>query len=73
MNDSQMARAPPEIREAFEHDPVYCTECEMAVSVTVVDDGQPLRWECPCATGYPTGRLPDQWHMPDPEECDSDE
>ncbi len=58
--------APPEIREAFKHDPVYCTECEMPVSVTIFeDDPQPLRWECPCTVGYPTAALPDQWAVPE--------
>jgi len=65
--DQETETAPPEIREQFKYDPVYCTECETPVSVTIKDDPQPLRWECSCAVGYPTGALPDQWAVPDLE------
>ncbi len=57
--------APETIREAFKYDPVYCTECETPVSVTIADDPQPYRWECSCAVGYPTASLPDQWFHPE--------
>jgi len=64
MTDTE--QIPAEIREAYKYDPVYCTECEMTVSVTIhADDPQPLRWECPCAVGYPTAILPDQWAVPE--------
>jgi hypothetical protein len=67
MTESRNERAPPEIREQFKYEPVYCSECETPVSVVLKDDPQPLRWECSCAVGYPTGVLPDQWFMPDPD------
>ena len=62
---SDIEQIPQEIQEQFEHEPVYCTDCEIPVSVTIVDDPQPFRWECSCAVGYPTAALPDQWINPE--------
>ncbi len=60
--------APETIREQYKYAPVYCTACELPVSVTIADDPQPYRWECTCSVGYPTASLPDQWVVPDPKK-----
>lgn len=65
MSSDGTERAPPEIREQFKYDPVYCIDCEMPVSVSIKDDPQPYRWECSCTVGYPTAELPEMWHMPE--------
>lgn len=53
---------PDEILEQFKYTPVYCTECELPVSVTVdPEDPEIYNWECSCSVGYPSAELPDAW------------
>lgn len=47
---------------SFTYEPVWCTECENPVVVTMDhDDVQPMRFECNCTAISPAVKMPEEW------------
>ena len=56
-----MTERPPDgIRDQFDHEPLWCSTCEVPVTVTQTDDGE-RRYECWCHVIEPAEGLPDDW------------
>jgi len=53
-------RPPDGIRDQFDHEPLWCSTCEVPVTVTQTDDGE-RRYECWCHVIEPAEGLPDDW------------
>jgi len=56
---------PAEIVEQYEYEPVYCTDCELPVTVSLNRDAETMdeitKFECSCSVGSVGAVKPDCW------------